>query len=150
MECYDDDLVSHVFGTPQGQHAVALSPAARQLLRLPPNPSHSSGLIHNTVEAWSSDRSGQLLRNLRHDSDAGRARPLVFGGTFPIDQPIRARQTASTFPIDEPLDTLVSGSNGDETRALTKRRTGSQKTMPEGREVVSKAPGDEGKRIKEE
>lgn len=32
-----------------------------------------------------------------------RRRPLIFGGTFPIDRPIGRRHPASTFPIDEPL-----------------------------------------------
>lgn len=50
-------------------------------------------VICDTVDAWSNDNAGQNI------SESFRYKPLVFGGTYPIDLPLRFRnnnQTEST------------------------------------------------------
>ncbi len=94
-----------------------------------------SEIIMNTVEAWSKDYNGKLLRNLKHGDiwrSRSEARPLVFGGTYPIDEPIHrkgyqepARKTDFTayiepnsFPIDQPIQNLANWNSEN-----VKRRT---------------------------
>lgn len=93
-DCYEDDLLSsslRMQSAPfKGRHLVK---ANVKRVRKPE-------IIMNTVEAWSKDFSGQLLQNLKHGDlrqSRSEARPLVFGGTYPIDVPVR------TYPIDEPI-----------------------------------------------
>lgn len=66
-------------------------------------------VICDTVDAWSYDSTGQNI------SESSRYKPLVFGGTYPIDLPLRFRNnnhsaedmsvkkdTSSTYDIDIP------------------------------------------------
>lgn len=90
---------------------------------------HRPEIIMNTVEAWSKDFSGRLLRNLKHGDirrSRSEARPLVFGGTYPIDEPIhrKCHQQSSrkmeystlfqpeSYPIDKPITNFANW-NGD-------------------------------------
>lgn len=122
---YEDDLLSYALKTPSVKSENHSAEHQRHLLKANSLRVHKPEIIMNTVEAWSKDFNGKLLRNLRH-GDIRRfrsaARPLVFGGTYPIDEPIHHKRYQDTtrktdyaayfepdsFPIDEPIDTPIN------------------------------------------
>lgn len=96
-----------------------------------------SDIICDTVDAWSSSRSGKLFLNLKQSlfghmnrtermSLIGGSKPLVFGGTYPIDMPFEGtvkktvcesdkEVSLQTYDIDAPYlgfleQTLASAS----------------------------------------
>lgn len=118
---YEDDLLSCALNQPSFKPENCSTERQRHLLKANALRVHKPEIIMNTVEAWSKDFNGKLLRNLRHGDIRqfrSAARPLVFGGTYPIDEPILHKRYQDTtrktdyaayfepdsFPIDEPID----------------------------------------------
>lgn len=124
-DCYEDDLLSFALKTPKIKSEFRTTEKQGHLMKPSALRVRKPEIIMNTVEAWSKDYNGKLLRNLKHGEiwrSRSEARPLVFGGTYPIDEPIHrkgyqepARKTDYTayfepnsFPIDQPIHNLAN------------------------------------------
>jgi hypothetical protein len=113
-----------------------------------------SDVICDTVDAWSSSRSGKLFLNLKqslfgHTNRTerimliGGSKPLVFGGTYPIDVPLERNieetvnksdkhVSPQTFDIDAPClgfveQTLSSALVDSQNTVLRRKKTVCQK-----------------------
>jgi hypothetical protein len=113
-----------------------------------------SDVICDTVDAWSNSRSGKLFLNLKQSLFGhmnrtermlliGGSKPLVFGGTYPIDVPLEryVEETVNksdkhvspqTFDIDSPCvgfveQMLSSASVDSQNTVLRRNKTVSQK-----------------------
>jgi hypothetical protein len=105
-----------------------------------------SDIICDTVDAWSNSRSGKLFMNLKqslfgHTNHTermmiGGSKPLVFGGTYPIDMPLErnVKETvgksdkevsSQTYDIDAPhlgfLEQTLASASMDSWNAVVRR-----------------------------
>lgn len=111
-----------------------------------------SDVICDTVDAWSNSRSGKLFLNLKQSLFGhmnhtekmliGGNRPLVFGGTYPIDVPLERNVeetvsnsdkgvSAQTFDIDAPCVGFFE-------HTLSSESVDSQNTVVRRNKTVSK------------